>query len=225
MPSGDPWPRIRWSAWSTCGSSSRQTAREGPRPARRRRRRPATWSSSPAPPGSPSGDVILCDVAREDASVVIEDLKELGIAPRRLDRARADRLADLRRGQAGRAGGARPALRRGRLGGGRGAHLGEHRAGRQLPRLHDPRLPDRLGRDLPRLADPDRRRDGRRPRVRPAGRPLRGGGRAPPRRRPALADRPRDRLPGRDHRRLPLHPDLRWRPASLDAGFRSSTTR
>jgi uncharacterized hydrophobic protein (TIGR00271 family) len=28
----------------------------------------------------PSGDVILCDVAREDASIVIEDLKELGVA-------------------------------------------------------------------------------------------------------------------------------------------------
>ncbi len=28
----------------------------------------------------PRGDVVLCDVAREDASVVIEDLKELGIA-------------------------------------------------------------------------------------------------------------------------------------------------
>ena len=28
----------------------------------------------------PSGDVVLCDVAREDASVVIEDLKELGVA-------------------------------------------------------------------------------------------------------------------------------------------------
>ncbi len=27
----------------------------------------------------PTGDVVLCDVAREDASVVIEDLKELGI--------------------------------------------------------------------------------------------------------------------------------------------------
>jgi uncharacterized hydrophobic protein (TIGR00271 family) len=27
----------------------------------------------------PSGDVVLCDVAREDASVVIDDLKELGI--------------------------------------------------------------------------------------------------------------------------------------------------
>jgi uncharacterized hydrophobic protein (TIGR00271 family) len=28
----------------------------------------------------PSGDVVLCDVAREDASVLIEDLKELGVA-------------------------------------------------------------------------------------------------------------------------------------------------
>ena len=27
----------------------------------------------------PTGDVILCDVAREDASVVIDDLKELGV--------------------------------------------------------------------------------------------------------------------------------------------------
>lgn len=28
----------------------------------------------------PRGDVVLCDVAREDASIVIEDLKELGVA-------------------------------------------------------------------------------------------------------------------------------------------------
>ncbi len=28
----------------------------------------------------PKGDVVLCDIAREDASVIIEDLKELGIA-------------------------------------------------------------------------------------------------------------------------------------------------
>src|SRR4029077_5680466 len=28
----------------------------------------------------PSGDVILCDIAREDTSVLIEDLKELGVA-------------------------------------------------------------------------------------------------------------------------------------------------
>src|SRR6185295_19464217 len=27
----------------------------------------------------PKGDVVLCDIAREDASVLIEDLKELGI--------------------------------------------------------------------------------------------------------------------------------------------------
>jgi len=28
----------------------------------------------------PAGDVVLCDIAREDASIVIEDLKELGVA-------------------------------------------------------------------------------------------------------------------------------------------------
>src|SRR4029078_8633882 len=28
----------------------------------------------------PRGDVVLCDVAREDASIVTEDLKELGVA-------------------------------------------------------------------------------------------------------------------------------------------------
>src|SRR3954453_17322805 len=27
----------------------------------------------------PPGDVILCDIAREDASIVIDDLKELGV--------------------------------------------------------------------------------------------------------------------------------------------------
>jgi uncharacterized hydrophobic protein (TIGR00271 family) len=34
----------------------------------------------PAVARQPSGDVVLCDVAREDASVLIEDLKELGVA-------------------------------------------------------------------------------------------------------------------------------------------------
>jgi len=28
----------------------------------------------------PKGDVVLCDIAREDASVLIDDLKELGVA-------------------------------------------------------------------------------------------------------------------------------------------------
>ena len=35
----------------------------------------------------PEGDLILCDVAREDASVIIGDLKELDIPQRGLDRA------------------------------------------------------------------------------------------------------------------------------------------
>jgi uncharacterized hydrophobic protein (TIGR00271 family) len=34
----------------------------------------------PAAARQPSGDVILCDIAREDASVLIDDLKELGVA-------------------------------------------------------------------------------------------------------------------------------------------------
>ena len=28
----------------------------------------------------PKGDVVLCDIAREDASVLIDDLKQLGVA-------------------------------------------------------------------------------------------------------------------------------------------------
>ena len=87
------------------------------------------------------------------------------------------------------------------------------------------RLPDRLGRDLHRLADPDRRGDGRRAGVRPAGGPLRGDRRAAPRRRPALADRARRRLPDRHHRRLPVHPDLPSPPASSTPTSRASTTR
>src|SRR3954454_4444480 len=38
--------------------------------------------SLPGTARRPPGDVILCDIAREDASIVIDDLKELGV-PRR----------------------------------------------------------------------------------------------------------------------------------------------
>ena len=76
----------------------------------------------------PEGDVILCDVAREDASVIIGDLKELEIPAVGLDRGRADRQLDLRRGARRRAGRARAAVGRGGLGGGGGAHLGADRA-------------------------------------------------------------------------------------------------
>ena len=41
--------------------------------------------------------MILCDVAREEASVVIDDLKRARHRPRRLDLAGADRLPALRR--------------------------------------------------------------------------------------------------------------------------------
>ena len=47
----------------------------------------------------PRGDVILCDVAREDASVIIGDLKELDIPRDGLDRHRAHRHRDLRGGR------------------------------------------------------------------------------------------------------------------------------
>ena len=115
----------------------------------------------------PEGDVILCDVAREEASVILSDLKELEI-PRRLDRPRAHRHLDLGRRRRGREGRARPALRRGRLGGGRAAHLREHRALVSFVAVHGARDADRRGRHPARPADPDRRRHGRRARVRPA---------------------------------------------------------
>ena len=45
----------------------------------------------------PEGDVILCDVAAEDASVIVSDLRELDVDTRGLDRDRAHRLGDLER--------------------------------------------------------------------------------------------------------------------------------
>ena len=104
------------------------------------------------PRASRDGDVILCDVAREDASVVIDDLKELGV-PRdgsisieEIDSqlsAAADRAERAAPGIAG------------------DAVVWEEVEARtsesielnaQLPRLHRARLPDRLGGDLARLS-------------------------------------------------------------------------
>ena len=51
----------------------------GARAARAARRRSATSILLAGAARRPAGDVILADVAREDASVVISDLKELGI--------------------------------------------------------------------------------------------------------------------------------------------------
>ena len=53
------------------------------------------------------GDVILCDVAREDASVLVSDLRELDVDTRGLDRDRAHRLGDLAGGRRGGRGGGR----------------------------------------------------------------------------------------------------------------------
>ncbi len=93
---------------------------------------------------------------------------------RGVDRRRAHRHVDLRRGGRGREGGAGAALRRRGLGGGRGAHLREHRALVQLRAVHGRRHADRGGRDRARPADPDRGGDGRGARVRAAGGTVRG---------------------------------------------------
>ena len=125
----------------------------------------------------PDGDVILCDVAREDASVVLGDLTRARDPALRLDRDRVHRHTHLRGRREGGEVRARRARGRGRLGAGRGEHVRERRAVRQLHRVHGPRRADRDGRDLPRLADPDHRRDGGRTRVRPARRAVRRAGR------------------------------------------------
>ena len=70
----------------------------------------------------PRGDVILCDVAREDASLILADLKELeiprvgSIAVEHIDTAISDAADAAEKAARGPAVGCR------RLGGGRGAH-------------------------------------------------------------------------------------------------------
>ena len=79
----------------------------------------------------PEGDVILCDVAREDASVIVSDLRELdvdtegSIAIEHIDSAISAVAAAAEKAADG------PPRRRRRLGGGRVADLGEHRAERR----------------------------------------------------------------------------------------------
>ena len=105
----------------------------------------------------PDGDVILCDVAREDASVIVSDLRELdvdkegSIAIEEIDSAISAAATKAERSAKGAAG---------------DAVVWEEVEARtsedielnsDLPRLHGARLPDRLGRDHARLADPDRR--------------------------------------------------------------------
>ena len=88
----------------------------------------------------PPGDVILCDVAREDASVIVSDLRELdvdkegSIAIEHIDSTISSVAAEAERAAAGHPG------RRRRLGGGRVPDLREHRAQRELPGLHGARL-------------------------------------------------------------------------------------
>ena len=172
--------RIRSWAWSTCGSSSRETCSG-------RVRRPARGLALDLQPDPPRGrgaeargDVILCDVAREEASVLIEDLKELGVARHgsiSIEEIDSQISEAARRAEKRRRGHPADAVVWEEV----EARTSEDiELSRHLPGLHRPRLPDRLGRDLRGLADPDRRRDDRRPRVRPARRPLRRDRRAPP---------------------------------------------
>ncbi len=123
---------------------------------------------------SPDGDVILCDVAREDASVILGDLKELDIPRVRLDRRRARRHLDLgrRRSPPRRPRpGCPPTRSCGRRSSSAPARTPSCRSASSLFMVAG--HADRGGRHPPRPADPDRGRDGRRPRVRPARRALR----------------------------------------------------
>ena len=109
----------------------------------------------------PDGDLILCDVAREDASVIIggpqgarDPALGLDLGGRRADTVISDAAEQ---GRARRAG---APLGRRRVGGGRAADEREHRALGELRGLHGARHADRGGRHPARPADPDRGRDG-----------------------------------------------------------------
>ena len=121
----------------------------------------------------PAGDVILCDIAREDASVVIDDLKELGV---HRDGSISLEQIDSQVSDAARA------AERAAPGMPSDAVVWEEVEARTSETIE-------LGGNFlafmvlacliasigifTRLADPDRRRDGRRARVRPPRRPLR----------------------------------------------------
>ena len=152
----------------------------------------------------PVGDVILCDIAREDASVIISDLKEFGIhhegsiAMENIDSEISD-AAD-----------AAVLAARGMP---TDAVVWEEVEARtsentelvgELPAVHGARVPDRLRRHPARLSDPDHRGDGRRPGVRPDRRLLRRDRPAPRRPGEALPAAAGDRIPARDRRRLPV---------------------
>lgn len=144
---------------------------------------------------APEGDLVLCDVAKEDTSVLVEDLKGPRHRRGRLDRPRAGRHAALARCRAGGAPCRGGGIRRRRVGAGRGAQLGERRALRRLRGLHGPRRSDRGRRRPPRLPDPRGRRDGGRPRVRSHRRNLRCPDPAALGSRPPVARCPRGRFP------------------------------
>ena len=120
----------------------------------------------------PDGDLIMCDVAREDASVIISDLRHLGIhKDGSISLSPTDTISDYADAAVKHAPGS-PA----------DAVIWEELDERtsesvelsaRLPALHGARGDHRRDRDLPRQPDPGRRRDGRRAGVRPGRGPVR----------------------------------------------------
>ena len=130
----------------------------------------------------PQGDMIFCDIAREDASVIIDDLRELDIpATGSISIETIDsQISDAAERAVEHAPGlASDAVH---LGGRRAPQPGADRAIGHVPRVHGAFDADRRGRHPARPADTDRGGDGRRARVRAARRAVRRVGGAPPRR-------------------------------------------
>ena len=171
--------------WSTCGSSSRPTAASKVLDLLEAAPSASNLVFLAGAARQPKGDVVLCDIAREDASVA--DRRPEG-AGRRAATARSRSSRSTRRSPT------RPTGPSGRPAGmpsdavvweeveartSESTELG----GNFLVFMVLACLIASVG-IFTRLADPDRRRDGRRPRVRAARRPLRGDGRAPARASP-----------------------------------------
>ena len=147
----------------------------------------------------PGGDLFLCDVAREDASVVVAELRALGLERQARSRSSRSRHSCRRRPGARRRSPLAPG-RRGRVGDGGVSDLRELRALAQLHRLHAARDDDRRDRDHPGLGHPHHRSDGRRAGVRAARRAQRRTRPTPAEARGTFAEGAGNRLSGRDRR-------------------------
>ena len=186
--------RRRWARDPRPHRRAAGPGRGGARPCSKPRRRSCNVIHLPGAARKPDGDVVLCDVAREDASLIVGELRALGIARDgsiALDPVDTSISAAVR---ARRAGGRRPALRRGRVGARRGGRRRVDRAVVELPRVHGDRDAAGGDRDPARLARAARRRDGRRTRVRADRRDRRRARAAARRARAPLAARAARRL-------------------------------